>query len=32
MAGLTYRDVRIEGDTGELLFTVSNVEFMVPRS
>jgi hypothetical protein len=30
--GLTYRDVRIEGDTGELLFTVSNVEFVIPRS
>jgi len=29
--GLTYRDVRIEGDTGALLFTVANVEFLVPR-
>ncbi len=29
--GLTYRDVRIEGDIGELLFTVSNVTFVVPR-
>jgi hypothetical protein len=30
--GLTYRDVRIDGDVGELVFTVSNVEFLVPRS
>ena len=29
--GLTYRDVRIDGDVGQLEFTVSNVEFVVPR-
>ncbi|MDP9343827.1 MAG: DUF2993 domain-containing protein [Actinomycetota bacterium] len=29
--GLTYRGVRIDGDLGELLFTVSNVTFIVPR-
>jgi hypothetical protein len=30
--GLDYREVRIEGNAGQLLFTVSNVVFVVPRS
>jgi hypothetical protein len=29
--GLTYRGVKLDGDVGELLFTVSNVTFVVPR-